>query len=577
MKNILNIIKPVAELGDAAFAELSVQYCIDLDQYSVDVCQGLETLEAPSVAYALRSMDIPSRTAQIFCSSLYGLCDQPTVLNYTVPFPKPKPSKRTRPLPSREPSIQVVHISDLHVDHRYTVGASYNCSESICCRSPEITVSLNGSYPAGSFGEYYCDAPVSLETSQFDAIDRFVPNRAFTLATGDIVEGAEWQTTNQEIVYDVSFTYNLMSSLLGFVFPAIGNHDANPVNSFPPAGTHTKYSNTYDYNAHAALWAHWIGPAAAQQVANNFGSYTTKYGDTNLRIISINTMFWEGVNWWIYHTTMPRDPSSVFAFLVLSLQLAEDNNERVWVIGHIPPGRSDALYDYSAYFDEIVQHYEATIAAMFWGHTHRDQFEVSYIDYMNRTAANARAIGYIAPSLTPTSGNPNFRVYDIDPVTFGVRDYTVYYANLSSPTYQTEGPMWSKYYSAKAAYASQLSPPVTDEDAELTPAVWSDIIDLFMSNDTVFQEYYDRKQRGWEYVPCEGSCKTEEICQLGSAQSQYACLQPSPAARRRDLEKRVPFWSTAASHDECGKSTMRDVLATMVGQGTGTLKKRLSI
>ena len=70
IKNILNIIKPVAALGDAAFAELSVQYCIDLQQYSVDVCRGLETLEAPTVAYALRSMDIPSRTAQIFCSSL---------------------------------------------------------------------------------------------------------------------------------------------------------------------------------------------------------------------------------------------------------------------------------------------------------------------------------------------------------------------------------------------------------------------------------------------------------------------------------------------------------------------------
>lgn len=113
---------------------------------------------------------------------------------------------------------------------------------------------------------------------------------------------------------------------------------------------------------------------------------------------------------------MPNDPSTVLAFLVSSLQAAEDAGERSWIIGHIPPGRPDALFDYSASFDHIVQRYSATIAAMFWGHTHRDQFEVSYSDYNNRTAANAKAIGYIAPSLTPTSGNPNFRVYEVDPV-----------------------------------------------------------------------------------------------------------------------------------------------------------------
>ena len=517
-------------------------------------------------------MDIPSSTAETFCYTLYGLCDQPAVPNYTVPFPKPKPAHLVRPSASNKDSIQVVHISDLHVDHEYTVGASYNCSESICCRTPEVTVG-GDEYAAGPYGEYYCDAPVSLEKSQFEAIRQFAPNRAFTISTGDIIEGAEWETTNAEIISGITFTYDLMESLLGMVYPAIGNHDANPVNSFPPEGVQTSYSNTYDYNAHAALWSRWIGAAAAKQVADNYGCYTTMVEGTKLRIISFNTMFWEGVNWWIYNTTMPTDPSSVLAFLVSNLQLAEDNSERVWILGHIPPGRSDALFEYSAYFDQIVQRYEATIAAMFWGHVHRDLFEISYVDYMDRTAANARAVGYIAPSLTPTSGNPNFRVYDIDPVTFGVRDYTVYYANLSAPTYQTEGPHWTKYYSVKEAYASKLSPPVTDEKAELTPAVWSDIIDLFEDNDAIFQEYYARKQRGWDYVYCDGSCKTDEICQLGSAQSQYACLTAS-AASKRGLERRTSLLT--AQKDECGTSRMKEVLASMVGQGEAALKKRTS-
>ena len=71
-------------------------------------------------------MDIPSRSAQIFCNSLYGLCPQPPPLNYTVPVSSPKPANAVRPAASKKDSIFVVHISDLHVDHKYTVGASYN-------------------------------------------------------------------------------------------------------------------------------------------------------------------------------------------------------------------------------------------------------------------------------------------------------------------------------------------------------------------------------------------------------------------------------------------------------------------
>ena len=126
--DILNVIKPVAEIGDIAIAQLTGQLCILLQKYSNAECIGTEILEAPSVSYALRSMDIPSRTAQLFCHSLLGLCDQPPVINYTVPIPKPKPAELTRPKPCGKKPIYVVHISDLHVDHDYTPGLSYNVS-----------------------------------------------------------------------------------------------------------------------------------------------------------------------------------------------------------------------------------------------------------------------------------------------------------------------------------------------------------------------------------------------------------------------------------------------------------------
>lgn len=107
----------------------------------------------------------------------------------------------------------------------------------------------------------------------------------------------------------------------------------------------------------------------------------------------------------------------------------------------MPLGSTDAFHDQSQYFDQIVQRFDGTIAAMFFGHTHKDEFEISYSTPDAPAFDTANMVSYIAPSLTPSSGNPSFRVYSVDPVTFAVLDVTVYYANISSPTYQ-DSPTW---------------------------------------------------------------------------------------------------------------------------------------
>lgn len=42
-------------------------------------------------------------------------------------------------------------------------------------------------------------------------------------------------------------------------------------------------------------------------------------------------------------------------------------------------------------------------------HTHKDEFEISYSDYTHQDFSTATMMSYIAPALTPTSGNPTFR------------------------------------------------------------------------------------------------------------------------------------------------------------------------
>lgn len=223
-------------------------------------------------------------------------------------------------------------------------------------------------------------------------------------------------------------------------------------------------------------------------MAEQYGSYSSIYTGscgTDLKVISYNSIFYYIENYWAYMDPMPYDPDGQLAWLIDELQASETAGQRVWLITHVPTSSSSHLHDYSHYINEIVQRYEATIAAVFFRHTYIDQFQLWYSDYSDQTANTATMIGYIMSSLTPTSGPPEYRVYDIDPVTFDVLDFTAYIANISGPDYQN-GRTWTDYYSAKDAYGSLLSPPVTDAAVELTPAFWHNVTALFETDDDVF-------------------------------------------------------------------------------------------
>jgi len=200
------------------------------------------------------------------------------------------------------------------------------------------------------------------------------------------------------------------------------------------------------------------------------------------------------------------------------------------------------------------------------GHTHRDQFQIAYSDYNDQTFQSAIEMSYICPSMTPTSGPPAFRVYTVDPVTFGVLDSTTYIANISSPTFQTTGPVWEKYYSAKEAYGSLLDPPLTDPAAELTPAFWHNVTALFETDDSVFQDYEARQTRGFEVTPCTGSCKTSQICQLRAARSENNCATVTPGV---SFSKRGEVWERGlgiVEADICEGSLMRPIMTKIMAK-----------
>ena len=81
-------------------------------------------------------------------------------------------------------------------------------------------------------------------------------------------------------------------------------------------------------------------------------------------------------NWWLLLNS--TDPADELTWLINELQSSELIGERVLIIGHIPPGSNDCLQVWSSNYYRIVNRYESTIAAQFFGHTHQDEFQLFY-------------------------------------------------------------------------------------------------------------------------------------------------------------------------------------------------------
>ncbi|KZV95484.1 sphingomyelin phosphodiesterase [Exidia glandulosa HHB12029] len=525
-------LKALALLGDDVFTGGIVGICDLSGAEDPDVCAGAVGGQAPIIAHGLRLIDPLGQTATKLCNALFGLCALPPVNEFTLPLP-PAPASPKKFVSRGRPPLTVAHLSDVHIDREYTVGADAQCTKPLCCRNFADQAGQPIAEPAGPSGNSNCDSPVKLADAMLSAVKGLNPD--FAIFTGDIVEGAIWLVDRAEVTMDLSAFDDEMGSLLGTipVFPAIGNHDSAPVNSFPrdeaalTAANNSASSSQWVFDTQAQGWQRWINTTAAQEVRHISGSYGAVVPGTKLRIISLNTQYYYKQNFWLYDTdAVVHDPQGLLAFVGSQLQLAETLGERVWIIGHISSGKTDFNRDPSNYFNQLVQRYSNTIAGNFFGHSHKDQFEITYKDFNDRTAANANSVNIISPALTPTSGNPAFKFYDIDPDTYELMDVRVFFANVSSPTFQTS-PTFELYYSARESYGALLPQPIPATQP-LSPAFWHNLTEVFESDDEAFQLYNERLSRGGAVGACDADCKANTICNLRAARSENNCDVATP-------------------------------------------------
>jgi sphingomyelin phosphodiesterase acid-like 3 len=139
------------------------------------------------------------------------------------------------------------------------------------------------------------------------------------------------------------------------------------------------------------------------------------------------------------------------AWLVQKLEQARRNKEKVWVMGHIPPGvdlkatvtrmrgvcggRSPEMFLSSEKMaDELVAHSDVVELGLF-AHTHMDEIrllkaDAEVDDAAGGLAAQKSVAVKIVPSISPVDGNnPAFMVARVNPSSAALVDYRVFVAS----------------------------------------------------------------------------------------------------------------------------------------------------
>uniref|UniRef100_A0A3P8VP26 Sphingomyelin phosphodiesterase n=1 Tax=Cynoglossus semilaevis TaxID=244447 RepID=A0A3P8VP26_CYNSE len=512
-KNVsCHLCKALFTILDVAVGEA----CIRLHLAEEEICREITELFRDDFIRALQESVLwPTEACAILVGPACGKFDIYAPWNLTLPkVPKPPVTPPSPPKPG-SPQSRVLFLTDVHWDKEYETGSPADCRDPLCCRK-DLNTHRWGRRQAGYWGTYSkCDLPLR-------TVENLLENAAkagpwdWVYWTGDIPAHNVWSQTRKQQLTELRVISKLIQKHLGAnvtVYPAVGNHESTPVNSFPPPFVHGNRSSSWLYDTMAQEWSVWLPEEALKTL--RYGGFYSVEVEPGLRLVSLNMNFCARENFWLMVNS--TDPANQLQWLVHVLQASEDKGEKVHIIGHIPPGLCLGSWSWNYY--HIVNRYESTITGQFFGHTHLDEFEMFYDE---ATMTRPLGVAFIAPSVTSYIAlNPGYRVYYVDGNYQGssrlVLDHETYILNLTTansspgsvPVSPDPNPKWTLLYRATEAYGVST----------LFPSDYHALMKTFIRDDKVFQKYWYLRHKGHVSKPCMETCKTTILCTLQSGRS----------------------------------------------------------
>ncbi|KAF0980144.1 hypothetical protein FDP41_013358 [Naegleria fowleri] len=426
-------------------------------------------------------------------------------------------------------------ITDPHLDSEYVVGSVANCGQLVCCRKNSPRTNGTVQY-AERFGTYApCDVPLETFVSALEFIKNFPVEGDFVFYGGDNLVHDDWNYSKEyNLNYAILVANALRVTLQGSryqnrVIPAIGNHDLAPINMYPldpkmnewylhPVGDAFQFSFSSFPDGDAAL------------ASFKTSGYFTLLIEPGFRAVVLNTQFQNPLNFWLL-STPDRDPGKQLAWLDQVLGKAQQANEKVVILGHIPPGidtgdfMEESTGNYNDDFSNLVAKYSSILVGQFYGHTHNDHFKL----FQDPKTNAPTGVAWVTPAITQwLYHNPAFRLIQYNKKTLELENLYTFTANLTDAKDKLT---WTLEYDALTGYGIP----------DLSPQTMTGLLyNKLNAVESYWNKFALRFTGGYPYhglCSFHEECKTKRICAMGNMQySGYdKCIKAAGSNSKRGV------------------------------------------
>jgi sphingomyelin phosphodiesterase acid-like 3 len=334
------------------------------------------------------------------------------------------------------------------------------------------------------------DTPFALLHSSLQAMRFRQPDAKFMTVSGDLiahafscryttlVPGSTPSDYQAFVLKTLSFVIGeLRASFPGMpVYMALGNNDTG-------CGDYQLDAGSEFLAQTGKIVAEGLPPAERQQTLNEFaegGYYSIAMAEPmhDARLVVVNDLFLSPK----YSTCAGRHDSVAateeMAWLEQQLAEARRSGQKIWVMGHIPPGidpystvaqfrdvcreQAPVMFLSSDKLADLLVEYADVVRLGIFAHTHMDEIRLLGSEDSKLQAAGEHSVAVkMVPSISPVDGNnPSFTVARVDPSSAVLWNYEVIAASNQTGIAAT----WTTEYDyAQAYHETQFSPSALKE------------------------------------------------------------------------------------------------------------------
>lgn len=363
-----------------------------------------------------------------------------------------------------------LNFSDIHFDPYYDstlvlnlLNSDFEKWESVFQSSEIKTLSTYGS-----------DCNFNLLESSLNEMSKQIPDPDFIIINGDFMShkfnenfkhftGIEnTDTLNLFIEKTIRFIASMITKHYPetFIYPVLGNDDSYCGNYMvePESKFLTMFSDTWE----PMVNRNSENTTFKKDFSKGGYSLVNFPGNEDTKLILLNTVFFSPKYKNLCGDTTADPGKEELEWLSDLLRSVKQNNQKVYLSYHIPPGIDifatihgkgnceEKIYsswkpEYNDKFIKIVNEYSSVITAQFAGHFHRDDYRLFYNEN------SPVSFLHITPSVSPIYGsNPSFQIISYDKTNYELTDYETFNLNYSTILGKS---YWKAEYNFQKSYS----------------------------------------------------------------------------------------------------------------------------